>query len=78
MRDDRRLPLFTLGFIMAVITFANTKGGAGKTTAVLLLASELARRGLRVCVIDTDPQRWLSKWRDNADHRIDLTVITYV
>ena len=63
---------------MAVITFANTKGGAGKTTAVLLLASELARRGLRVCVIDTDPQRWLSKWRDNADHRIDLTVITYV
>ena len=63
---------------MAVITFANTKGGAGKTTAVLLLASELARRGLRVCVIDTDPQRWLSKWRNNADHRIDLTVITYV
>ena len=63
---------------MAVITFANTKGGAGKTTAVLLLASELARRGLRVCVIVSVPESWLSKWRDNADHRIDLTVITYV
>lgn len=63
---------------MAVITFANTKGGAGKTTAVLLLASELARRGLRICVIDTDPQRWLSKWREAADHRVDLSVITYV
>ncbi|UHS59214.1 ParA family protein [Agrobacterium vaccinii] len=63
---------------MAVITFANTKGGAGKTTAVLLLASELARRGLRICVVDTDPQRWLSKWRESADHRVDLSVITYV
>ena len=63
---------------MAVITFANTKGGAGKTTAVLLLASEFARRGLKVCVIDTDPQRWLSKWREGADHRVDLSVITYV
>ncbi len=63
---------------MAVITFANTKGGAGKTTAVLLLASELARRGLKICVIDTDPQRWLSKWREASDHRVDLTVITYV
>lgn len=63
---------------MAVITFANTKGGAGKTTAVLLLASELARRGLRICVIDTDPQRWLSKWREAAGHRVDLSVITYV
>lgn len=63
---------------MAVITFANTKGGAGKTTAVLLLASELARRRLRICVIDTDPQRWLSKWREAADHRVDLSVITYV
>ncbi len=75
-RDDR-LPLL-LGSIMAVITFANTKGGAGKTTAVLLLASELARRGLRICVIDTDPQRWLSRWRENADYRVDLSVITYV
>jgi chromosome partitioning protein len=63
---------------MAVITFANTKGGAGKTTAVLLLASELSRRGLSVCVIDTDPQRWISKWRERADYRVDFSVITYV
>lgn len=63
---------------MAVITFANTKGGAGKTTAVLLLAAELTRRGFRVCVIDTDPQRWISKWHDAARMSVSFTVLTYV
>ena len=52
---------------MAVFTFANTKGGAGKTTAVALLASGLARRGARVEVIDADPQRWLSRWLEAMD-----------
>jgi len=47
---------------MSVITFANTKGGAGKTTAVLLLATELARSGHRVTVLDADPQLWISRW----------------
>ena len=47
---------------MAIFTFANTKGGAGKTTAVALLASGLARRGYSVEVIDADPQRWVSRW----------------
>ncbi len=47
---------------MAVITFANTKGGAGKTTAALILATELARGGARVTVLDADPQRWISSW----------------
>lgn len=51
---------------MPIITFANTKGGAGKTTAVLLLATELVRRGYRVSVIDTDPQRWISRWFEGA------------
>lgn len=63
---------------MSVITFANTKGGAGKTTAVLLLASELSFRGYSVCVIDTDPQRWISRWRERADHRVSFHAITYV
>ena len=49
---------------MPVITFANTKGGAGKTTAVLLLATELARSGHRVTVLDADPQLWISRWHE--------------
>jgi len=47
---------------MPVLTFANTKGGAGKTTAVLILASELIRRGNRVTILDADPRGWISRW----------------
>ena len=47
---------------MPVIAFANPKGGAGKTTSALLLASELAARGARVTIIDADPERWISQW----------------
>lgn len=47
---------------MPVISFANPKGGAGKTTTALLLAMELAERGAAVTVIDADPERWISQW----------------
>ena len=47
---------------MPVIAFANPKGGAGKTTSALLLASELARRGAEVSIIDADPEKWISQW----------------
>ncbi len=47
---------------MAIIAFANTKGGAGKTTAVAIVACELIRMGFSVTVLDADPQLWFSKW----------------
>jgi chromosome partitioning protein len=47
---------------MPVIAFANPKGGAGKTTSALLLATELAARGAAVTIIDADPERWISQW----------------
>lgn len=47
---------------MPVISFANPKGGAGKTTSALLLASELATHGAKVVIIDADPERWISQW----------------
>lgn len=47
---------------MATIAFANPKGGAGKTTAALLLATELAFKGAKVTIIDADPERWISQW----------------
>lgn len=47
---------------MPIIAFANPKGGAGKTTAALLLATELAARKAQVVIIDADPERWISQW----------------
>ncbi|OWV70215.1 chromosome partitioning protein ParA [Rhizobium sp. R634] len=63
---------------MPVITFANTKGGAGKTTAVLLLATELARKGFRVTILDADPQHWISRWHEISGHVPNVSVIDFV
>ena len=63
---------------MAIITFANTKGGAGKTTAVLLLSTELARRGYRVTILDADPQHWISRWHEISGPIPNISVIDFV
>jgi chromosome partitioning protein len=63
---------------MPVITFANTKGGAGKTTAVLLLSTELVRQGFRVTILDADPQQWITRWHQLSPQDEKLNVISYV
>ena len=46
-----------------IITFANQKGGVGKTTLCALFASYLVSRGHSVTVFDTDPQQSIVKKR---------------
>lgn len=47
-----------------VLTVAQQKGGAGKTTVAAHLAVAWAGRGKRVALIDIDPQRSLSAWAE--------------
>lgn len=63
---------------MPVIAFANPKGGAGKTTAALLLASTLAGRGARIAILDADPERWITQWAALGSHPDTLEVISDV
>jgi chromosome partitioning protein len=51
---------------MPVVCCANPKGGAGKSTTVLALATCLSHQGASVIVIDADPNRPISDWRDGA------------
>ncbi len=44
------------------ITFAQQKGGAGKTTVLAHLAAAWAAAGRNVAIIDLDPQRSLTRW----------------
>jgi chromosome partitioning protein len=47
---------------MYVITFANPKGGSGKTTAAMLLAEQIAISGGRVAILDLDPNANIIAW----------------
>ncbi len=58
---------------MPTIVFVSPKGGAGKTTAALILACELAR-GAPVTVIDADPNHPIKSWAGAAEAP-NLTVV---
>jgi len=60
---------------MPVISFASPKGGAGKTTAALILATEIADKGVGVTVIDADPETYIDSWSKLPDKPQKLNVI---
>jgi chromosome partitioning protein len=59
---------------MPNVAFVSPKGGAGKTTAALLLALGLADRGQRVAMIDSDPNKPLVHWAELPNRRDKITV----
>ena len=54
---------------MPTIVFANPKGGAGKSTAAVILATQLARRGAKVTILDADPNKPVSEWAKRGTSR---------
>lgn len=60
---------------MPVISFASSKGGAGKTTSTIILGTELAARGTTVTMIDADPARRLDSWSRKAPLPDNLRIV---
>lgn len=48
--------------VAKVVTIAQQKGGAGKTTLAVQLAVAIAQSGKTVAMLDIDPQGSLSRW----------------
>lgn len=54
-----------------IVTIAQSKGGAGKTTLAVQLATGLALSGEEICLVDVDPQGSLSRWFEERQRRQD-------
>ena len=59
---------------MKTVTLFNHAGGAGKSSITLNAGYELARSGLRVLLIDLDPQANLTTWLGVEDAELEETV----
>jgi chromosome partitioning protein len=57
---------------MRMIAISNNKGGSGKTTTTVSLAAAFGERGLRVLVVDLDPQGSATEWLGGSESPIGL------
>jgi chromosome partitioning protein len=60
---------------LIIITFANSKGGVGKSTSCVALAGAYAKSGARVHIIDLDDNQTVSRWlADDQTRPANITV----
>ena len=62
-----------------VITVAQQKGGAGKSTIACHFAAAFAKLGAKVSIIDTDPQQTIINWnkireKNNSSNKLDINI----
>jgi chromosome partitioning protein len=58
-----------------IITFANSKGGVGKSTSCVAIGAAWAKAGKRVHIVDLDGNKTVSRWlADEASRPANLTV----
>jgi chromosome partitioning protein len=72
VNKDTQKNRYTGTMIIAVL---NQKGGVGKTTVALHLAAGLARPGLRVLLVDADPQGSARDWAAVRQTAPSFTVV---
>jgi chromosome partitioning protein len=63
---------------MPTISFASSKGGAGKSTSAVLLATELAARNASITIVDADPNQPVTRWSKKPGLPEELTVVSNV
>jgi chromosome partitioning protein len=63
---------------MPVVVMASPKGGVGKSTAAVILATQLAESGASVTIIDADPNKPISRWASRPGTPETLTLVDNV
>ena len=62
--------------VAKVVTFANVKGGSGKSTLCINMAAILVRAGYSVAIIDADQQKcsqdWITGTKDKLLSRVEI------
>jgi chromosome partitioning protein len=63
---------------MPIIALVTPKGGAGKSTTAVVVATQLVRRGAAVTIIDADPNKPIADWAKLPNMPPNLTVLSDV
>ena len=59
---------------MPTIVFANPKGGAGKSTSTVILATQIARAGGSVTILDADRNKPIVYWSKLKEIPPNITI----